>query len=73
MVLEAPTNGLTTTDYSESIMAKSHYSADSASLPSLSLVFQVRSDATGSSRARVPDCGARNAGETFAITPSFTG
>ena len=54
-------------------MAKSHYSADSAPLPSISLVFQVRSDATGSSRARVPDCGARNAGETFAITPSFTG
>jgi hypothetical protein len=30
-------DGLTTTDYQESIMAKSHYNADSASFPSLSL------------------------------------
>jgi hypothetical protein len=30
-------DGLTTTDYQESIMAKSHYNADSASFPSHSL------------------------------------
>jgi hypothetical protein len=32
-VLEAPNDGLTTTDYLESTMAKKHYSADSVPLP----------------------------------------
>ena len=54
-------------------MAKSHYSADSASLPSLSLVFQVRSDVIGSGTAPVPDSGTITAAEAFPLTPSSIG
>jgi hypothetical protein len=54
-------------------MAKSHYSADSASLPPSSLMLQVRSAWTGArSCASVPDFG-NTLGPSFAATTTSIG
>jgi hypothetical protein len=53
-------------------MAKSHYSADSASVPPTRLLLKVRSDVTGSSCAPFPD-GAAPASAAFPVTPSSIG
>jgi hypothetical protein len=54
-------------------MAKSHYSADSAPRPPPRLVFEFRSDVTGSSAAFVPDRGTTTAGTPFPAIASSIG
>jgi hypothetical protein len=54
-------------------MAIGHYSADSALPPPPRLVFEFRSDVTGSSTAFVPDRGTTTAGTPFPSTPSSIG
>ena len=54
-------------------MAEIDYSADSASPPPPRLVFEFRSDMTGSSTAFVPDRGTATAGSAFPRTPSSIG
>jgi hypothetical protein len=72
-MLATPDDSLTTTDCMESVMAIGHYSADSALPPPPRLVFEFRSDVTGSSTAFVPDRGTTTAGTPFPSTPSSIG
>jgi len=68
-----PDDSLTTVTSKESAMAEIDYSADSASPPPPRLVFEFRSDMTGSSTAFVPDRGTATAGSAFPRTPSSIG
>jgi hypothetical protein len=54
-------------------MASSHYNADSAAPPPSSLVSQVRSILSGSSRAQLADFGAPHVGAILPTTPSSIG
>jgi hypothetical protein len=54
-------------------MAKSHYSADSAPLPLPRLLYLVRSELIGTSRAPIGECGTATAGEAFFTTPPSIG
>jgi hypothetical protein len=60
-------------DFTGVIMAKIHYSADSAPLPLPRLLYLVRSELIGTSRAPVGECGTATAGEAFPTTPPSIG
>jgi hypothetical protein len=68
-----PDDSLTTTTFEESVMADSHYSADSAPLPLPRLLCLVRSEVIGTSRTLMGDCGTAKAARAFPATPSSIG